>query len=320
MDVAQAAPAPVLMEGQTVAERVLEIERLAKRYGDVVALHDLSFQVRAGELFGFVGSNGAGKTTTMRIIMGVLRPDAGEVRWAGAPLGFKTRRRIGYMPEERGLYPKMRVLEQLVYLAELHGAPSAEARHTAARWLERLGLAERAGDEVQALSHGNQQRVQLAASLVFAPAMLILDEPFAGLDPVAVDVMSAVLREQAQAGIPVIFSSHQLELVEQLCDRVGIIRRGRMVAVGTVAELRQTATERLWVDVPGAAAGWTDRLPGVTARQAAGSRWLLELAPGVDDQVVLQAALATGPVRAFARDVPSLSELFRHFVTEEPEQ
>jgi ABC-2 type transport system ATP-binding protein len=302
-----------------MAERVLEVERLSKRYEDVVALRDLSFQVRAGELFGFVGSNGAGKTTTMRIIMGVLGADAGAVRWAGVPLTFATRRHIGYMPEERGLYPKMRVLEQLVYLAELHGTPSDEARRNAARWLERLGLATRASDEVQALSHGNQQRVQLAAALVAGPEILILDEPFAGLDPLAVDVMSAVLRDEARAGIPVLFSSHQLELVEQLCDRVGIIRHGRMVAVGTVDELRQTKTERLWVDVPGAAAGWTDRLPGVTALQTAGSRWLLELAPGVDDQAVLQAALVTGPVREFARDVPSLSELFRHFVTEEPE-
>jgi ABC-2 type transport system ATP-binding protein len=302
-----------------MAERVLEVDRLSKRYGDVVALQDLSFQVRAGELFGFVGSNGAGKTTTMRIIMGVLGADAGAVRWAGVPLTFATRRHIGYMPEERGLYPKMRVLEQLVYLAELHGTPSDEARRNAARWLERLGLATRASDEVQALSHGNQQRVQLAAALVAGPEILILDEPFAGLDPLAVDVMSAVLRDEARAGIPVLFSSHQLELVEQLCDRVGIIRHGRMVAVGTVDELRQTKTERLWVDVPGAAAGWTDRLPGVTALQTAGSRWLLELAPGVDDQAVLQAALVTGPVREFARDVPRLSELFRHFVTEEPE-
>src|SRR5579884_2868665 len=175
------APAPVLMEERTMAERVLEMERLSKRYGDVVALHDLSFQVRAGELFGFVGSNGAGKTTSMRIIMGVLGADAGAVRWAGAPLTFATRRRIGYMPEERGLYPKMRVLEQLVYLAELHGMATDAARQATVRWLERLDLAARAHDEVQALSHGNQQRVQLAAALVFGPALLILDEPFAGL-------------------------------------------------------------------------------------------------------------------------------------------
>jgi ABC-2 type transport system ATP-binding protein len=185
-----------------MAERVLEVERLAKRYGDVVALQELSFQVRAGELFGFVGANGAGKTTTMRIAMGVLSADAGEVRWAGAPLTFEARRRIGYMPEERGLYPKMRVLEQLVYLAELHGVANDAARQAARHWLERFDLAARAADEVQKLSHGNQQRVQLVAALVFAPEILILDEPFAGLDPVSVDVMSAVLREQA-AGLPV---------------------------------------------------------------------------------------------------------------------
>src|SRR5947209_4038840 len=237
---------PQRREEWRMAERVLEVDRLSKRYEDVVALRDLSFQVRAGELFGFVGSNGAGKTTTMRIIMGVLGADAGEVRWAGAPLTFAARRRIGYMPEERGLYPKMKVLEQLVYLAKLHGTPAGAAQKAVAHWLDRLGLAERANDEVQALSHGNQQRVQLAAALVFAPVMLILDEPFAGLDPVAVDVMSAVLREQADTGIPVLFSSHQLELVEQLCDRVGIIRHGRMVACGTVTELAGGGPERLW--------------------------------------------------------------------------
>jgi ABC-2 type transport system ATP-binding protein len=300
-----------------MADHVLAIDRLSKRYGDVVALQDLSFQVRAGELFGFVGSNGAGKTTTMRIVMGVLGADAGTVRWANAPIGFETRRRIGYMPEERGLYPKMRVLDQLVYLAQLHGMPAAAAQVAGARWLDRLSLADRATTEVQALSHGNQQRVQLAAALVFAPDMLILDEPFSGLDPVAVDVMSTLLREQARAGIPVVFSSHQLELVEQLCDRVGIIRHGRMVACGTVAELAGARAERLWVDAPLAPDGWVTRLPGVTALRAEGTRTLLELEPGCDDQTVLRAAIESGPVREFRRDVPSLSELFRDAVTEE---
>jgi ABC-2 type transport system ATP-binding protein len=298
-----------------MAERVLDVERLSKRYGDVVALHDLSFQVRAGELFGFVGSNGAGKTTTMRIAMGVLTADAGEVRWGGAPLTFETRRHIGYMPEERGLYPKMRVLEQLAYLARLHGMAAVAARRAATCWLDRLGLGARATDEVQTLSHGNQQRCQLAAALVFAPDILILDEPFAGLDPVAVDVMSAVLREQAGAGIPVLFSSHQLELVERLCDRVGIIRSGHMVACGAVAELAGGGAERLWVEAPLAPAGWAQRLPGVRVRRTEGTRTLLELEPGCDDQMVLRAALATGPVREFRRDVPRLSDLFRHVVT-----
>jgi ABC-2 type transport system ATP-binding protein len=300
-----------------VTDRALEFERLSKRYGDVVALQDLSFQVRAGELFGFVGSNGAGKTTTMRIAMGVLAADAGEVRWSGAPLTFAIRRRIGYMPEERGLYPKMKVLEQLVYLAELHGTTACCAAAAVVRWLDRLGLAARANDEVQTLSHGNQQRVQLAAALVLAPEILILDEPFAGLDPVAVDMMSGVLREQAEADIPVLFSSHQLELVERLCDQVGIIRSGRMVACGAVDELRRGGPERLWVDAPQAPAGWAQRLQGVTVLRTEGSRTLLELDAACDDQAALRAALPTGPVREFRRDVPSLSEVYRHVVTEQ---
>ena len=277
-----------------MADQGLEIDRVSKRYGEVDALRDLSLQVRAGELFGFVGSNGAGKTTTMRIVMGVLAADAGKVRWAGRPLIFETRRRFGYMPEERGLYPKMRVWEQLVYLAELHGLTAAAAQRGTETWLGRLDLAGRGNDDVQTLSHGNQQRIQLAAALVFAPDLLVLDEPFAGLDPVATDVLSTVLREQANAGIPVLFSSHQLDLVEQLCDRVGIIQHGRMVACGTVDDLRQSDVERLWVDAPGAPPTWMDGLKGVTVVQVEGSCWLLALEPGGDDQAVLLASLPPG--------------------------
>ena len=291
--------------------RVLEIDGVSKRYGDLVALENLTFDVRAGELFGFVGRNGAGKTTTMRIALGVLAPDAGVVRWLGVPLTFEARRRFGYMPEERGLYPKMRVAEQLAYLGELHGMAGAEAREAALHWLDRFGLADRRDAELQALSLGNQQRVQLAAALVFGPDVLVLDEPFAGLDPVAVDVMAGVLRERADAGVPVIFSSHELELVERLCDRVGIIERGRMVACGTVGELRSGGKERRWVDVPGAVGAWDAGLPGVRLVKADGTRRLFELDPGVDDQSLLQAALATGPVREFEPVEPTLGELFR---------
>ena len=296
--------------------RRLEINGVSKRYGETVALQDVGFDVRAGELFGFVGRNGAGKTTLMRIVLGVLTPDAGEVRWDGVPLDFAARRRIGYMPEERGLYPKMRLVEQLAYLGELHGMAGSEARVSALRWLDRFGLKDRANDDLQALSLGNQQRVQLAAALVFGPDVLVLDEPFAGLDPVAVDVMSAVLREQADAGLPVIFSSHELELVERVCDRVGIIDRGKMVAIGTVAELRVGGRERLWIDAPGAPADWDPAVPGARLMQAAGSRWLFELDPGVDDQALLHAALATGPVLEFGRVEPTLGEIFRTAIEE----
>jgi len=187
-------------------------------------------------MFGFVGPNGAGKTTTMRIIIGVLEPDAGEVRWNGSPLSFGVRSRFGYMPEERGLYPKMRVRTHLTYLASLHGVDDAAA--AADRWIDRLGLTERAGDRVEELSLGNQQRVQLAAALVHEPELLVLDEPFSGLDPVGVDVLSGVLADYAATGVPVVFSSHQLELVERLCEAVAIIKDGRLVASGTVEELR----------------------------------------------------------------------------------
>lgn len=187
-------------------------------------------------MFGFVGPNGAGKTTTMRIVMGVLAPDSGEVRWNGAPLSFGVRNRFGYMPEERGLYPKMRVKAQLSYLASLHAVDDPDA--AADRWIERLGLTERAEDRVEQLSLGNQQRVQLAAALVHEPELLVLDEPFSGLDPVGVDVLSGVLLDYARTGVPVVFSSHQLDLVERLCEAVAIIKDGRLVASGTVEELR----------------------------------------------------------------------------------
>lgn len=298
-------------------DNTLEIDRVSKRYGDIVALDSVSFDVRPGELFGFVGSNGAGKTTTMRIALGVLAADAGEVRYDGRPITHETRTRIGYMPEERGLYPKMKVLDQLVYLAQLHGLTANEAHRNAENWIARLGLRERRGDEVQKLSLGNQQRVQLAAALVHDPTVLVLDEPFSGLDPLAVDVMSQVLREKAGEGVPVVFSSHQLDLVERLCDRVGIIRAGHLVAAGSVDELTTTATTQINVRVSGAPEGWATRLPGVRVLSENGSGALLELMPDADDQAVLAAAIATGPVTEFSRRRHSLTELFRSAVSDD---
>ncbi|MDM7831816.1 ABC transporter ATP-binding protein [Cellulomonas edaphi] len=295
----------------------LEIDALDKTYGTVRALRDMTFDVRAGEIFGFVGSNGAGKSTTMRIVLGVLAQDSGDVRWDGRPIDADTRRRIGYMPEERGLYPRMKVADQLVYLARLHGLDARAAHASMERWTETLGIAERRGDEVLKLSLGNQQRVQLAAALVHEPDILVLDEPFSGLDPVAVDVMSAVLRDQAAAGRPVVFSSHQLELVERLSDRVGIVRAGSMVAVGGIEELRRTEHRRWSVQGP-PDASWAADLAGVRVVSSAGSTTVVEedaTAAADVDQAVLHAALAAAPVREFALVRPSLSELYRDVVT-----
>ncbi|GAB2456208.1 ABC transporter ATP-binding protein [Xylanimonas ulmi] len=293
----------------------LDIESLSKSYAGRVALDGATFTVAAGEIFGFVGSNGAGKTTAMRIVLGVLSADAGQVRWGGRPITLDDRRRIGYMPEERGLYPRMRVRDQLEYLARLHGLTAPAAKASAQRWAETLGVAERLGDEVQKLSLGNQQRVQLAAALVHDPDLLVLDEPFSGLDPVAVDVMSGVLRERADAGVPVIFSSHQLDLVERLCDRVGIIKTGRMVATGSIDELRTTDRPRWVVDGPPDAL-WVAQAPGARVLARDGARTVVET-PAGDGQEVLRAALAAGPVREFAPARPSLTDLFRHVVASE---
>ncbi|HSV65163.1 MAG TPA: ATP-binding cassette domain-containing protein [Mycobacteriales bacterium] len=296
---------------------MLEYDGVSKRYGDTVALEGLSFSVEPGRMFGFVGANGAGKTTAMRIAMGVLAADAGVVRWRGEPVDFETRKRFGYMPEERGLYPKMRVREQLVYFGELHGLDPSAATAAADHWTDRLGVAERSNDPVDKLSLGNQQRVQLAAALVHDPEVLILDEPFSGLDPVGVDTLADTLLERCRAGIPVIFSSHQLDLVERLCDSVGIINAGRMVASGTVNELRARAGRgQLRLVVPGARPGWAAGLPGVHIMADNGTEVLLELADDADDQIVLTAALRIGRVEHFSWRQPTLTELFREAVAD----
>ena len=300
---------------------MLEFDGLHKSFGDNHVLDGVSFPVAPGSMFGFCGSNGAGKTTTMRIAMGLARPDAGQVRWRGRPLDEAARRRIGYMPEERGLYPKMKVAEQLAYFARLHGLDAAAAARAADEWTERLGVAERRKDAVEKLSLGNQQRVQLAAALVSRPEVLILDEPFSGLDPVGVDSLAQGLLDQAKEGVPVVFSSHQLDLVERLCDSVGILARGRMVATGTVEELRRREAGRLLrVVAPGAAPGWAAAVPGVRVVSERAGDTVLELAEGADDQAVLAAAVRTGRVTHFAWREPTLVELFREVVAAPTEE
>ena len=224
------APVRHCWRGAAIICGVLEVAALHQRFGELIALDGVAFGVGEGEIVGLVGRNGAGKTTTMRAVMGILAPDRGTVAWAGHAVGEVDRLRFGYMPEERGLYPQMRLLDQVAYFARLHGLDPAAATVAGRRWLERLGLGERVHEKLIALSHGNQQRVQLAVALVHGPELLVLDEPFAGLDPEAVDSLSQVLLEQAAAGTAVLFSSHQLELVERICRRVVILESGRVLA------------------------------------------------------------------------------------------
>ena len=298
---------------------MLELSGLSKRFGSLQALDDLSLSLDRGEIVGFVGANGAGKSTTMRIVMGVLDADAGTVTWKGTPVDAAIRRGIGYMPEERGLYPRMKVAEQLIYLARLHGLSASAAKAAANQWTERLGLEERRGDEVQSLSLGNQQRVQLAAALVSDPELLILDEPFSGLDPVAVDVMSQVLLERAAAGVPTLFSSHQLDVVERLCDRVVIIRSGRLVADGTIPELQATETPR-WRAVVEQAAGSPPveaaslNLPAPAVELDDAGR-LVITAAGADEQALLSTAQRLGTVRELGPVRHRLTEIFRDVLT-----
>jgi ABC-2 type transport system ATP-binding protein len=292
----------------------LVIDDLHRTFGNVQALRGMSMSVRPGSLHGFVGANGAGKTTLMRIVVGVERADRGHILMHGAPIGPAARPRIGYLPEERGLYPDMRVADQVAYPGRLHGMSKADASSSAGALLDRLGLAGRARDPTTALSLGNQQRVQLAAALVHEPDLLLLDEPFSGLDPIATDVMAQLLSEQAARGVPVLFSSHQLELVERLCDTVTIIADGRLVASGSIEELRSRRVgRRIAVGVDGDPPDWAT-LPGVTGvshTHGTGSDVTLTLDDTADDQLVLDAARAAGRVRSFAPVQPSLAELYR---------
>ncbi|HZD70196.1 MAG TPA: ATP-binding cassette domain-containing protein [Actinomycetes bacterium] len=297
---------------------MLELVDLSKRYGDQVALDGCSFQVEPGRLTGFLGPNGAGKTTAMRCVMGLVTADRGQVLWQGLPIGPAERLRFGYMPEERGLYPRMGVREQLVYLGRLAGLERSAACRAADRWLARLGLASRATDRLERLSHGNQQRVQLAAALVGGPMLLVLDEPFAGLDPLAIDTLGGLLGELAAQGMTVLFSSHQLDLVEHLCQDVVVVHHGSVVLAGALEQLRAAARRRV-IDLAigdgaGAVPGWTPRLAGVQVAERGPGRLRLWADPGVDPAQVLAQARTHGTVTRLTWQPPSLSELFKEAV------
>jgi ABC-2 type transport system ATP-binding protein len=288
---------------------------VTKRFGDVVALDHVSLGVSEGRVVGFLGPNGAGKTTAMRAIFGLVPADAGELLWDRRPIALPERLRFGYMPEERGLYPRMPLGEQLVYFASLHGLTAAAARAAVSAWLERLGLADRAGAKVEELSHGNQQRAQLAAALLHEPELLVLDEPFAGLDPLAVRMLADVLRGEAARGAAVLFSSHQLELVQDVCEDVAIVDRGRVVATGRIDDLRRASRRRRFdLRLDGAPPGWRPDVGGVELVARRDGVVQLSARVDVDPQEVLAAAERTAPVVHFSYGPPSLAELFLELV------
>ncbi|WP_404312461.1 ATP-binding cassette domain-containing protein [Agrococcus terreus] len=292
---------------------MLSLHAISRSFGGHRALSDVTFDVHAGRMTGFVGANGAGKTTAMRIILGVLAPDGGEVRWDGRPITADDRAQFGYMPEERGLYPKMQVKEQLVYLARLHGMDARTAATRADDLLERLGLGERGGDTLESLSLGNQQRAQIAAALVHDPTALVLDEPFSGLDPMAVEVTLEVLRDVARSGAPVLFSSHQLDVVERLCDELVILADGQVRAAGTRQQLRERHSSPEWV-LETDDAGFVRGIPGIEVLEFDGGfvRFAADDAAHADR--VLREAIERGSVRSFAPSVRPLTEIFQEVV------
>ena len=300
---------------------MIEIAGVSRSFGDRKVLDDVSFRVKSGRMTGFVGGNGAGKTTTMRIILGVLSADEGTVSLDGTPVTPADRARFGYVPEERGLYPKMKVLEQLIYLGRLHGMSAGSAKASASALIERLGLGERANDTLESLSLGNQQRAQIAAALVHDPTALVLDEPFSGLDPMAVEVVLGVLRDYAAQGVPVLFSSHQLDIVERLCDDVVVIGNGRILAHGSREALRAEHSGRAFeLELTGSAAdaGWVRDQPGITVTHLDGGFARFDAESDAAARAVLVRAVSADPalttVRSFAPVTPSLAQIFKEVV------
>lgn len=293
---------------------MLEFCGVGKSFGSVAALDGCTFVARPGRLTGFLGPNGAGKTTAMRAVFGLVALDSGQVLWRGAPVGKVERARFGYMPEERGLYPRMRVRDQLVYLGRLSGRSRSQVGRTVDVWLERLGLATRGRDRVDALSHGNQQRVQLIAALVNEPDLLVLDEPFAGLDPLAMATMSELLHDLAATGVTILFSSHQLDLVEDICEDVVIIDHGRVVRAGDLAELRAAVPDRV-VDVrfDGPAPDWSF-LADVEVLESSEEHIRLRVGRDADLDRLMTAVTRGTEVVSFSYQPPTLSELFREAV------
>jgi ABC-2 type transport system ATP-binding protein len=309
----------------------LVLDGLVKRFGAVTALDGISFEVPRGEVFGFLGANGAGKTTTMRIVLDILRPDAGTATWAGMPTTEVPRGTWGYLPEERGLYPRLPVLEQLVFFASLYGIPRDLAAARAREWLARFRIPEYATRRAEELSKGNQQKVQLIAAILHEPAVLLMDEPFVGLDPVNVALLKEAFAEMRDRGSTLVFSTHQMEMVEELCEAVALIDRGRLVLAGPIRDVKRSTGRqvvRLALDGraidgsgDGAAPGWLTSLAGVRIARTGQDYVELAVDRGVDPETILHSALEHGErVTNFLIADPSIEEIFIEKVGRPPSE
>jgi ABC-2 type transport system ATP-binding protein len=289
--------------------QVLSVLDVVKHYGRVKAVDGVSFEVAAGRITGLLGRNGAGKTTTLRMITGILHPDRGRVELFGAGVA-EARNRLGYLPEERGLYRKMRVLDHLLFFAEIKGRSPAVMRPSAERWLKRFELWEKRDAKVEDLSKGNQQKVQLAGALLFDPELVVLDEPGSGLDPVNVVLLRRLLQELAAEGRAILLSTHQMGEAEKLCDEIVLVHDGRVVKAGPLAEVKASGgRDAVHVEFDGEAA-FLAELPGVASARVDTNRAELRLEPGADAQEILSAAIGRLRILRFEVVAPSLEEVF----------
>ena len=296
---------------------ILEIKNLCKRYGDFVAVDDISFSVPRGSVFGLLGPNGAGKTTTIRMIMRIIASDSGTVLLDGIPVDDDRRRIIGYLPEERGLYKHMKVMEHLVFLGTIRGLRPGEAKKRSAAWLQRFELGEWATHKVEDLSKGMQQKIQFIGTILHRPPLLILDEPFSGLDPINTRALKDLMRQMADEGVTIVLSTHVLPQVDELCSDICLINRGRPILYGSLDRIREDYGGNTWRVSTGVEADDLARFAGVTSVHPLGKELLVELKDGHEPNDLLRGLLERGHVETFTRFIPDLENIFIRAVEED---